>query len=84
MCNPKSASAADIDLILSMASMLVCGEEEAQAGLLKYQEQWTNDVLDLPALQSFMNQLHHYQFISRDMLKDISALLSKAMSREDQ
>ena len=79
MYDTDTARTADIELILSMANMLVCGEEEAQAGLIKFQEQWADDQLDLPGLKAFMCKLHREDVIARDMLKDITALIDKAI-----
>ena len=79
MYDTDTARTADIELILSMANMLVCGEEEAQAGLIKFQEQWADDQLDLPGLKAFMGKLHREDVIARDMLKDITALIDKAI-----
>lgn len=79
MYDTDTARTADIELILSMANMLVCGEEEAQAGLIKFQEQWADDQLDLQGLKAFMGKLHREDVIARDMLKDITALIDKAI-----
>lgn len=72
----------DIELILSMATMLVSGEDEAEAGLGKFQEQWAKDELDLPGLKAFMAKLCREDVIAKDMLKDIAALIDKAVMQE--
>lgn len=79
MHDPDTDRTAKIELILSMANMLICGEEEAQAGLNKFQEQWANDQLDLPGLRKFMGELHREEVIARDMLKDITTLIDQAI-----
>lgn len=80
MHDPDTDRTAKIELILSMANMLVCGEEEAQAGLIKFQEQWANDQLDLTGLRKFMSELHREEVIARDMLKDITTLIDQAIA----
>jgi hypothetical protein len=82
MHDRETAKAADIEVIFSMASMLVCAEEEAQAGLVKYQEQWADDQLDLPGLQRFMVSLHQQSIIAGDMLRDITHLIHQAISKD--
>ena len=80
MHDPDTDRTAKIELILSMADMLLCGEEEAQADLIKFQEQWANNELDLPGLRKFMGQLHRDEVIARDMLKDITTLIDQAIA----
>ncbi|MBI6882769.1 hypothetical protein [Pseudomonas putida] len=82
MYDPDTAKAADIEMILSMADMLVCGEEEAKAGLNQYQEQWANQELDLQGLKSYMTRLCHEQLIACDMLSDFIQLVDQSLSRD--
>lgn len=82
MHDTDSARTEDIELILSMATMLVSGEDEAQAGLGKFQEQWANDKLDLQGLKAFMARLCQEKVIAKDILKDITALIDEVLARE--
>lgn len=82
MYDPDTARTADIEMILSMAQMLVSGEEEAQAGLIKYQEQWLNDELDIECLRGYMHQLSAEGILSQDSFDDISTLVEQMQSRD--
>ena len=84
MHDPDTDRTAKIELILSMANMLICGEEGAQAGLNKFQDQWANGHLDLPGLRKFMGELHREEVIARDMLKDITTLIDQAIAESQQ
>lgn len=82
MHDTDSARTEDIELILSMANMLVSGEDEAQAGLGKFQEQWTNNALDLHGLKAFMARLCREKVIAKDILKDITTLIDEVLAHE--
>jgi hypothetical protein len=82
MTDPDSLRRADIDTVLSMANMLACGDEHAQAGLAKYHEQWQEDTLNVECLRAHMRAMRDNGIISDDTFEDFAQLVDETLTKD--
>lgn len=82
MTDSNALRRADIDTILSMANMLICGDEHAQAGLAQYHEQWQDENLNIECLRSFMRTMKDNGLVSDDSFEDFSHLVDETLGKD--
>jgi hypothetical protein len=82
MTDSNALRRADIDTILSMASMLICGDEHAQTCLAQYHEQWQEESLNIECLRSCMRTLKDKDLISDDSFEDFSQLVDETLAKD--